>query len=158
MTYTLQYDARTGAPVSILRSDGAVVPIAPGNADFQAFLAWNAQQPPPLDYTTPISPTARKPLPLLTIYNAILALTSTQKTNIWNDLTSGSPVKISQDVGPNAASIFLLWRIASNISLPAATITDMKITAATYYVQDNPTYLVNPSFDNTINVPGDQPA
>lgn len=98
----------------------------------------------------------RSPRRLLDIYNAIVALNNTQKTNIWSDLTSGTPMKISTDTGPNATSIFLLWRIASNASLPTTTITDMRITAAAYYVQDNPYYLVNPTFDLTINIPGDE--
>lgn len=89
------------------------------------------------------------------IYNDIVALTNSQKTNIWDDLTSGSPIKLSQNTGPNSGFVFLLWRIASNASLPAATITDMKIAAATYYVQDNPRYLITPLFDATINIPGD---
>lgn len=100
----------------------------------------------------------RKPVPLLTIYNAIVALTNAQKTAVWADLTSGSPVKISQDVGANAGALFLMWRLASNASLPAAVVIDMKLTAAAYYAQDNPTYLVAPTFDATINIPGDQPA
>jgi crotonobetainyl-CoA:carnitine CoA-transferase CaiB-like acyl-CoA transferase len=29
-------------------ADGAVIPLAPDNADYQAFLAWNALQVPPL--------------------------------------------------------------------------------------------------------------
>lgn len=53
MSYTINYDPRTGQPTGILRSDGASIPLDPRNADFAAFLAWNAQQPVPLDYTTP---------------------------------------------------------------------------------------------------------
>lgn len=92
---------------------------------------------------------------LVSIYNDINSLTNSQKLNIWNDLTSGSPIKISTNKGNNAGNIFLIWRITENTSLPIATVTDMKLTAITYYTQDNPNYLVNPSFDNTINIPGD---
>ncbi len=53
MTYTIQYNPQTGQPTGILRDDGASIPLDPANGDFQAFLAWNAQQPAPLDYTTP---------------------------------------------------------------------------------------------------------
>lgn len=91
---------------------------------------------------------------LFAIYNDLVALSASQKTNVWNDLTSGSPPKILGDTGPASDSIFLLWRIASNSSLPAATITDMKLTAAAYYVRDNPRYLVAPAFDPSINISG----
>jgi hypothetical protein len=117
-------------------------------------IGWDAY--PTLANLQSVSQQALIPRTLLAIYNDLVALTGTQKTNIWTDLTSGSPVKISLDNGGNADSIFLLWRIASNASLPAATITDMKVTATAYYVQDVPNYLVHPGFDSTINVPGNQ--
>lgn len=46
--YTLLID---GLFKSIRRtSDGASIPIDPANADFQAFLIWNAQQETPIDW------------------------------------------------------------------------------------------------------------
>jgi hypothetical protein len=102
---------------------------------------------------TVLDPRPKVSRSLFAIYNDLVALTVAQKTNVWTDLTSGSPQKITMTGND---TVFLLWRIASNASLPAATITDMKLTAATYYVRDNPRYLVQPSFDSSINVAGDQ--
>lgn len=94
MTYTIQYNPQTGAVIGIQRSDGAVVPIAPGNADFQAFLAWNQAQPTPLDYATPTKPTpltmdqqtAAIPLDPSTVQAlcaAISALSTSQPVPAW---------------------------------------------------------------------------
>ncbi len=54
MNYLVSYDSN-GNPY-IVRSDGAAIPIDARNSDFRIFLAWNAQQSTPLDYTTTIAP------------------------------------------------------------------------------------------------------
>lgn len=149
------YNNRTGVPDSILGPSG-FIPIDVGNSDFQTFLTWNAAQPVPLDYTTPISPTARKPRTLLAIRNDISNLTGTQKTNIWNNFISGSPPLWATDAGPNAAALAVLQLMGASVTLSAADVLEAKIRAVAMYCQDNPNYLVTPSFDNTINVPGDQ--
>lgn len=95
----------------------------------------------------------KSPRPLYAIYNSLAALSSTQKTNIWTDLSSGSPAKYLADLGPNAAAIAALdWAVRFS-GLGAAAITDAKLRIAAIYVADNPTYLLSPSFDPTINVP-----
>ncbi len=110
-----------------------------------------------VDSSTIIS-TARKPRTLWAVYQDLLALTGAQKTNVWADLTSGSPAKITLDKGPHADIAFVLHWAATNTSLPAAAIVDAKVRAAAAYVVDNPKYLVIPAFDVTINIAGDQPA
>lgn len=104
----------------------------------------------------PLGP--RKPRTVLAIYTDLLALTAQQKTNIGNDLFAGSPMKVLTDPGANAAAIFVLHWGAVNGGLGAAAIADAKIRAAAFWAQDNPAAFVHPVYDNTINVPGDQPA
>lgn len=48
MTYLPRYDPLTGGFVGVTRADGAQIPADPANTDFQAFLAWNAQQAVPV--------------------------------------------------------------------------------------------------------------
>lgn len=55
MKYELNYDSETGKVSGIRRlPDGAFIPLAPDNSDFQQFLAWNAQQAEPLDLDSTI--------------------------------------------------------------------------------------------------------
>lgn len=154
-TYTLVYNRYSGVCNGALRSDGLNVPRDEANADWQAFLAWNATQTPPLSLD-PIAPFVRKQRPLYAIYADLQALTAAQKTAVWSDLSSGTPKKYLTDAGPNAAAIGALDWAASDSGATGASLTAarMRITAA--YCQDNPSYLVHPSFDATINVPGDQ--
>jgi hypothetical protein len=90
---------------------------------------------------------------LLAIRADIVALTNAQKTAIWTALTTGSPPRWSTDVGPNAAALAVIQMLGSSGSLSAADVLEAKIRAATFYAQDNPAFLVHPSFDPTINVP-----
>lgn len=58
--YSVLYD-EDGVPAGISRmADGACIPFSDQNMDFRAFLDWNAQQPAPLDWQTPIDPPDRK--------------------------------------------------------------------------------------------------
>ena len=103
----------------------------------------------------------RMPRPLTAIRNDIQALSSTQWTKIWNDLFAPdaiSPRKYLSDYGTNAGPIFVFdWALF--VSGPTAAQQKAgQISLAAMYTQDNPKYLVNPPFDTTINIPGDQPA
>ena len=98
----------------------------------------------------------RGPRPLYAIYTDLQALSTTQKTEVWTDLTSGTPKKYFLDTGPNAAAIGALDWAATDSGATGAALTAARIRIAAFYVQDNPNYLVNPSFDPGINVPGDQ--
>lgn len=100
----------------------------------------------------------RVPRSLWDVYADLLTLTATQKNAIWDDLTIGPPAnKIKLDTGPHSEVGFLCHFLVVNSGLAAAAVGDAKARAAAAYVVDNPTYLVNPSFAPTINIPGDQP-
>lgn len=101
--------------------------------------------------------TARKPRTLYAIWQAINALTATQQNNVWTDITSGTPPKWATDTGPNAAAIMGLNWSATASGATTANLNDAKRRLVAMYCQDVPGYLVNPSFDATINVAGDEP-
>lgn len=92
---------------------------------------------------------------LLAIYNDLQALTGTQQANVWADFTSGSPPRWATDSSPVAGSVMAC-------SIPAIDLTGLAVTVQTKarmkmvaaYVVGNPLYLINPSFDPSINVPG----
>lgn len=55
--YELIHDINTGKVNNVKRlSDGAFTSLNPTNADFQAFLIWNAEQAVPLDLDSTITP------------------------------------------------------------------------------------------------------
>jgi len=100
---------------------------------------------------------SRIPRPLYAIYNDLVALTTTQQANIWADISSGTTPKYLIDAGRNTASLVVLdWAVRSSGAV-GASLTAAKFRAVAMYVQDNPTYLVAPTFDATINVAGDMP-
>lgn len=161
VAYTVTYDP-TGRPTGILADSGATIPLDRGNSAFQQFLAWNAQQQPPLDYTTPGPRTIRVARTVLAIYNDLVALSGPQKTNIWNYLTGVSPVAspspLTQDNRAGGLTVFALWRrVVNETGLTAAQIVDIKTQAAAIYAYDFPSAFVTPTWDATINIAGDQP-
>jgi hypothetical protein len=100
----------------------------------------------------------RKPRLLLDVYNDLVALSAAQKTNINADLFVGSPPKFTGDTGSSQADLLVLWTLQQVGGLSVGDKTLVKLAAAAIYCLDNPKYLVHPSFDATILVPGDQPA
>ena len=53
--YELIYDSMMGTVSCVHKlSDNTFIPLDAGNADFQEFLSWNAEQPVPLDLTSTI--------------------------------------------------------------------------------------------------------
>jgi hypothetical protein len=43
ITYQLQNSRLTNEPNSVIRSDGWIIPFAPDNTDYQAYLKWVAE-------------------------------------------------------------------------------------------------------------------
>jgi len=152
-SYAQYYDPRTGRFLGVLRDDGASIPADAGNADWRAFLAWNAAQPVPLSLAD-VAPSARKPRTLYAIRADIAGLTNAQKSAAWTDLTGGTPPKWSQDAGPNAAALAVLQMIGASGTLGAADVAEAKLRAAAFYLADNPTWLRSLG----IPVDGDEPA
>lgn len=102
-------------------------------------------------------PRPRRKRTIHAIYTDIGALTSAKQTAVWNDLNAGSPPKWALDAGPNAAAIVAIHWSAANSGATAANVNDARRRLAAAYVQDNVTYLLNPAFDPTISIPGEEP-
>jgi len=93
------------------------------------------------------------------IYNDIGFLSAVQKTKIWDDLSPGNPPKWAKDRGMNAADLHIIWMLATQLAVVSSA-GDKNLCRQmliAIYTQDNPNYLVHPPFDNTINIPGDEP-
>jgi hypothetical protein len=99
---------------------------------------------------------------LCAIYADVQKLTTTQRTNLWNDLKAPAagvaPRKYLTDEGANAAAIFAMDWTASSGGAPAAQQTAAQNSVISCYVQDYPRYAVNPPFDPSISIPGFDPA
>jgi len=103
----------------------------------------------------------RRARPLWSIRADVQALTAAQWGNVWADLSAPvagqAPRKYLMDYGVNAGPIFVFdWSLY--VSGPTAAQQKAgQISLTALYVQDNPTFLVKPPFDPSINVPGDEP-
>ena len=145
----------SGLPVTDVQTSGAF----PGQVIVVCSTDLTANQSTQLNTTVAAwDPRPRVKRSLFAIYTDLTALTATQQTNVWNDLSSGSPAKYLLDAGADAAAIIVLDWVVRKAGATGAALTDAKLRAAAMYVQDNVTYLVNPVFDATINVPGDMVA
>lgn len=144
----------------------------PGKGDDLASATWHARGDEWFRVDWPAAPTTeqqaaadavvqisdlrpRCPRPLQDILASLNALTAAQTAAIWTDLTSGSPSRCERNGGPNAAATALLQTLASLSSLSAADLLSLKLRGMALYCQDNPGYLMQPSFDPTIQVAGD---
>jgi hypothetical protein len=100
---------------------------------------------------------ARRPRLLYDIYQSLGVLTAAQKQAIGNDLFGGSPPKFTQDKGPSAPSLLVLYTLIQTGNLSTGDKALVKQAAAAIYCLDNPRYLIAPAFDPSINVAGDEP-
>ena len=102
----------------------------------------------------------RRPRPLHSIFNDVLALTTQQLSNLWADCNS--PVagvsKYLTDYGVNAGPIFTMDWTAQLGPTAAGQKANAQNCIMSMYIQDNPRYAVHPPFDTSIDVPGDEPA
>lgn len=153
MIYHMHYDM-DGTPHIVRDADGAWIPQDDDNGDFRDFLAWNAAQPVPLDYTTP-GPKARRTRSLWAIHDDVEALSPNQRGKVWNDLNAASPPKYRAP-GPHAPHILTLF-CADKLLPGNPPVTHTQLGIIVYYVADNPDYLVAPAFDPSIMIPGDEP-
>jgi len=95
--------------------------------------------------------------PLWHIYSDVNGLSATQKAAVTNDLFAGTPAKALQDEGANASGIYSVYYSTQTATLSVADKNTGKLYVIMFYVQDNPTYLINPPFDPSISVPGWEP-
>lgn len=154
-TYVLSVDTRTGRVIGVVRDGSAAIPRDAGNIDWQEFLTWNAEQQPPLSLADQ-APTLRVPRPLLAIEADILALTPQAKRDaIFADLF-GASQKWATNLGVNRSAMFLIYLLVKQGGISATNLAMFKAGGAALYCQDVPNYLVNPTFNPTINIPGDQ--
>lgn len=83
----------------------------------------------------------------------------TQKALIILDLFTGNlgtgSQKWQQDTGPNAAAMSAVYAAITAPNGLATFNAAQQLILAAMYTQDNPRYLVNPSFAPSINIPGD---
>lgn len=99
---------------------------------------------------------ARRKRTIYAIYTELGTLSATRQNTIWADVTAGSPPKWATDAGPNAAAIAAIHWSAANSGAAAAAVNDARRRLVAMYVQDNPNYLVNPSFDQALSLAGDE--
>ena len=104
-----------------------------------------------------VPPVPRGPRPLWDIREDILALSGPQISAVWADLSGGTPKKMALDTGPNAAAIWVMEWSATFGPANAQDRNEAKIRVIAFWCQDNPQDLVHPPYDNSINIPGDQP-
>jgi hypothetical protein len=105
----------------------------------------------------PVPP--RKPRPLFEIRADVQALSASQWTNTWNALSApagSAPRLYLTDYGPNVSGIFALDWSAYASGGTAAQVKAAQVSITACYCQDQPSYLVHPPFDNSINIPGDE--
>lgn len=86
----------------------------------------------------------RRARALLDIFNDVNALSSLQKTAVWNQLNSGNPPVWATDKGPGAPAIASIQLMAQ---FGTGTLqTQAQLRMASIYCQDNWKFLVNPAW------------
>ena len=103
----------------------------------------------------------RRARPLWAIRGDLQALSAQQWTNVWADLSApvsgGPPRKYLTDYGINAGTIFVYDHVIYVVGGTAAQVKAGQVSLTACYVQDNPTFLVHPPFDPSIDISGDEP-
>lgn len=154
-TYTKNLDAAGNLTSVTLNATGATIPPDTGNSAYRQYLEWVAAGGVPDVNQAAAARIARQ---IQAIVSDLAALTSTQQSEIWSQFTSGTPPLWQTDAGP-LANLLQAWiGTALDLGLPGAALVKAKARAVAIYTVDNPAWLVNPAWDATINVPGDQPA
>jgi hypothetical protein len=99
--------------------------------------------------------------PLWAIRQDVQALSTTQFSNVWNNLSASVPGEAPRfyltDYGVNAGAIFVFDHVIYVVQGTAAQQRAAQLSLTALYVQDNPAYLIHPPFDSTINIDGTEP-
>lgn len=98
-----------------------------------------------------------RPRSLWDIRQNLNALSAAKKTAIWNDINSGTPPKWALERTDASYGIAAIEFSATSVAgITAAERTEARLRLVAMYIRGNPRYLVNPAFDPTINIPGDE--
>jgi hypothetical protein len=95
----------------------------------------------------------RVPRDLRLIVNDLDALSNPNKLAIWNFINGGTPPRWTLS---NQGEVWAILRLSESGALSSTVQTLMRLTAVAMYCRnEDPFFLVNPSFATTVNVPGD---
>lgn len=88
------------------------------------------------------------------------ATANTAKVNLTANVTAAitRPGRWSSNTGSNRSGMFAIYASTLQGGLSAANLAIYKAAGAAMMAQDVPGYLVNPVWDSSINVPGDEAA
>ena len=104
----------------------------------------------------------RQARPLWSIRGDVQALTPTQWSNTWADLSAavpGGPArKYLSDYGPNAGTIFCYDHVIYVVGGTTAQVKAGQVSLTACFCQDNWSYLWHPPFDPSIAIDGSEPA
>ena len=105
--------------------------------------------------TTDLAP--RQPRSLWAIYDDIALLSAEQQNNIRQDIRPDQYAKLRTLLPPqDGPALVLHWCVTSTGPSDADKL-DAQMRMATMISQQQPGYLVNPEFDPTISISGDEP-
>jgi len=143
-------------------SNATTTPATPVRIDYRPeATAGQISQGDSVATTFDLTVNVRRPRPLWSIRGDVQALSVGQFSNVWNDLSApvsgGPPRKYLTDYGTNAGTIFVYDHVIYVVQGTAAQVKAGQISLTACFSQDNPTYLVHPPWDTSINIPGDEP-
>jgi hypothetical protein len=102
--------------------------------------------------------TLKQSRPLWAIYTDIVALSIVSQDRIRADMATDSYAKVRALRPPqDGPALALHWAVVSLQGATQAEKRDAMMRMASMISQQNPQYLVNPPFDETISIPGDEP-
>lgn len=111
-------------------------------------------EPTPQEVEDLVNPPRRRQREIGDIYDDVASLPVPKQLAIWGDLSGGNPPKWRRGASENKKAI---WSVAAIPQTVPAASADARATMIALYVQDNPGYLVNPPFEPSLNIPGDEP-
>jgi len=129
----------------------ALALVGVGDAAYQTWLARGNRPTPAIDLKVPRDALAQNNVArraVHALFDALNALTNQQKNNIYDALYTPPNPLILSSKGLNQQVCFALYVLQLQVNNPT------RLWGATFYTLDNPNFLIQPSFDPTINVPG----
>ncbi len=133
---TAAYALTTGGNVIIRAADGASIPVAPGNADYQAFLAWEAAGNTPDPAPTVAADS------VITSFAYMQRFTATETAAIQTAALASPPTETSLQI----FNWLMMVAAAGTIDLTNTTVTTgmAALVAAGLLTQDRATAILTP--------------